>query len=496
MKNLRQKVVGILLLAVSFVFAQTTSSPWVISVGMHGVNNHIDANGTNGQATNYSNYKFMPPPTRLSVARNLNKFLVADVQLSLGSIPNEVVNLQEIFFMSFIPGIQYKLTSLWDNENHFFDPYLRFGSGLLFHDYSILPAHFGIPQSKSHFVVSLGIGSNFWFTPKFGANIQLEYVPTPADNSATPDYFQVSASVAFRFGKTDSDGDGVPDNLDRCPKVPGPVETNGCPDLDGDGVPDIDDMCPTVFGPPENAGCPWPDTDGDGVPNHIDKCPNVFGPPENAGCPWPDADGDGVPDHLDKCPNIPGIKEYEGCPQPQQRRQPQRQQQTPIEQNYGHLYSDTQAYDGYDTTNDDKLTDLFSGILFDTDSWVIKSKSLPYLDAIAIMLKDSRNENFLITGHTDTVGDEVYNIMLAKKRIETVVRILAGKGVNVERLRYKIVGSKEAIYTPNAPHKLRLADRKVVVRRITNINEWNSYDRIKYELKFLEQSNSSNRYRR
>ncbi len=54
----------------------------------------------------------------------------------------------------------------------------------------------------------------------------------------------------------DRDGDGVPDDQDRCPDDPGPKELEGCPDRDGDGVPDIDDKCPDEPGPAQNDGCP------------------------------------------------------------------------------------------------------------------------------------------------------------------------------------------------------------------------------------------------
>ena len=57
-------------------------------------------------------------------------------------------------------------------------------------------------------------------------------------------------------GCLDSDGDGVADNIDLCPKVAGPTATNGCPDTDNDGLTDNVDQCPTVAGPKENNGCP------------------------------------------------------------------------------------------------------------------------------------------------------------------------------------------------------------------------------------------------
>jgi outer membrane protein OmpA-like peptidoglycan-associated protein len=55
-------------------------------------------------------------------------------------------------------------------------------------------------------------------------------------------------------------------------------------DRDGDGVPDDVDKCPDEPGPKENQGCPDKDTDGDGIPDRLDKCPLEFGPPPD-GCP-------------------------------------------------------------------------------------------------------------------------------------------------------------------------------------------------------------------
>ena len=61
------------------------------------------------------------------------------------------------------------------------------------------------------------------------------------------------------------------------------------------------------------------DSDKDGVPDDLDKCP---GTPagvavDKDGCPL-DSDKDGVPDYLDKCPGTPaGVKvDKDGCPEP------------------------------------------------------------------------------------------------------------------------------------------------------------------------------------
>jgi OmpA-OmpF porin, OOP family len=90
--------------------------------------------------------------------------------------------------------------------------------------------------------------------------------------------------------------------------------------------------------PPEieqEAAAPMPveppaDTDGDGVPDSVDKCPGTLpgvkvdkhGCPEVKEVPKPvdgDGDSDGVPDSSDRCPNTPkGVKvDANGCPEPE-----------------------------------------------------------------------------------------------------------------------------------------------------------------------------------
>lgn len=68
---------------------------------------------------------------------------------------------------------------------------------------------------------------------------------------------QINGSVA-PVGD-DMDGDGIPDEIDRCPDLAGDARWDGCPDSDGDGVPDHKDACPelasaTPDGCPEQAG--------------------------------------------------------------------------------------------------------------------------------------------------------------------------------------------------------------------------------------------------
>ena len=279
MKNLKLGISALALTLASTAFAQTTSNPWVIGVGAHGVNHMGVANGgvdkvfdNFDQVFTLNNYTITPPLSKLTIARNLNKYFVLDWQTSVGNIDNKRFDMGKEFFLQTGLGLQFKFAGLW-NEESWFDPYARVGANYLRHDYSgltfprydnandVLRGTYNsddVTGKANHFSAAAGLGANLWLTKNFGFNLQGDYVSTPGNNSNVADFWQASASLMFRFGNTDRDKDGIKDKDDRCPDTPGLPEFQGCPDTDGDGIPDIDDACPTVPGPVENNGCPWP----------------------------------------------------------------------------------------------------------------------------------------------------------------------------------------------------------------------------------------------
>ena len=309
MKNLKLGISALALTLASTAFAQTTSNPWVIGVGAHGVNHMGVANGgvdkvfdNFDQVFTLNNYTITPPLSKLTVARNLNKYFVLDWQTSVGNVDNKRFAMGKEFFLQTGLGLQFKFASLW-NEESWFDPYARLGANYLRHDYSGLTFprtdlandelrgtynSDDVTGKANHFTAAAGLGANLWLTKNFGLNLQGDYVPTPGNNSNVADFWQASASLMFRFGNTDKDKDGIKDKDDACPDVPGLAQFQGCPDTDGDGVADKDDNCKEVAGPVENNGCPWPDTDGDGVLDKDDACPTVAGLAQYNCCPKSD----------------------------------------------------------------------------------------------------------------------------------------------------------------------------------------------------------------
>ncbi len=234
----------------------------------------------------------------------------------------------------------------------------------------------------------------------------------------------------------DSDGDGVPDYLDKCPGTPQGVrvDADGCPlDSDGDGVTDDKDKCPDT---PQGVavdidGCPK-DSDGDGVPDYKDKCPNtpkeIIGFVDEHGCPK-DTDGDGILDYKDECPTIKGVPENKGCP--------------PVKKEVLKVFKQA-----------------LHGIQFDTAKSTIKPVSFGVLKLIVDIMKNNPDYNLIIAGHTDSQGNDDYNMNLSEKRAAAVRQYLINNGVSADRLQSKGYGETRPVAT-NATAKGRAQNRRV-----------------------------------
>jgi outer membrane protein OmpA-like peptidoglycan-associated protein len=221
------------------------------------------------------------------------------------------------------------------------------------------------------------------------------------------------AGLELFNGCPDTDGDGLKDSDDLCPEVAGPKENQGCPDTDNDGIFDYLDGCPTEAGPEENRGCPWPDTDGDGLLDKDDRCPYNAGPPENDGCPYTDTDGDGIIDKDDECVNTPGPLENKGCP----------------------------------VIDIEILKRAFDALQFETSKAVIKEESKESLTDLATYLVDNPDFRLKIAGHTDSQGAAQANLILSKKRAESVRDFLESRGVAADRMIVQYFGEEQPIAT-------------------------------------------------
>ncbi len=112
-------------------------------------------------------------------------------------------------------------------------------------------------------------------------------------------------------------------------------------------------------------------------------------------------------------------------------------------------------------------------LTFDTDSAYVSQTQVEYLADIAGGMLDVIDEDpsavFLVEGHTDAVGGEVYNLTLSDRRADTVARILVeAYGVPAENL--VVQGYGEEYLKIDTPYDER-ENRRVTVRNITPLLE-------------------------
>lgn len=101
------------------------------------------------------------------------------------------------------------------------------------------------------------------------------------------------------------------------------------------------------------------------------------------------------------------------------------------------------------------------GILFDTDSDIIKPESGPVIKQIARGLDSNPNLKLMIEGHTDSVGDAAHNLDLSKRRAEAVRAVLIGQfNIDASRLSATGLGSTKPVDSNDTPQG-RAQNRRV-----------------------------------
>lgn len=83
---------------------------------------------------------------------------------------------------------------------------------------------------------------------------------------------------------------------------------------------------------------------------------------------------------------------------------------------------------------------VLNNIFFRTDHYTLEPESYPELDKLAGFLAENPGLHVEISGHTDNVGSDDYNLQLSGKRAGSVYDYLVGKGIDVGRMAYKGYG--------------------------------------------------------
>lgn len=171
------------------------------------------------------------------------------------------------------------------------------------------------------------------------------------------------------------------------------------------------------------------DSDGDKVLDSRDMCPGTPMGTEvdSKGCALAkigDADGDGVIDVADACPDsMAGMAvDVTGCLVDQ--------------------------------------TATLKGVRFETGSAKLTPDARKVLDEVGRTLKSQTKLAADISGHTDDVGNDAYNLILSQQRAESVRQYLIGRGVAAERLTADGYGETKPVADNQTPEG-RDANRRV-----------------------------------
>jgi len=241
-----------------------------------------------------------------------------------------------------------------------------------------------------------GLGAKYRITDNVSFRTELSHIITFGNSDFNVNY-EFNHNLAFTFGlsfsfytvpkglkKADSDGDGVPDDLDLCSD--------------------------SSFGVlVDETGCAL-DNDSDGIDDYNDKCPQT---PEGAlvdsrGCPI-DSDGDGLFDYEDNCPDTkPNVRvDNQGCAK---------------------KYS--------------KTIRLNLNIHFDNNKTNLKPEHYKNLKKLGYLLKKYPDSKAIIESHTDSIGPAGYNLNLSQKRAENIIKYLVTQ-LNIDSSRLEPVGYGE-----------------------------------------------------
>lgn len=108
-----------------------------------------------------------------------------------------------------------------------------------------------------------------------------------------------------------------------------------------------------------------------------------------------------------------------------------------------------------------------SGILFDVNSDKIKPESYGVLKDIATVLKENEDVKVKIVGHTDSDGEDSFNMTLSAKRAASVKNTLASEfGIKANRMTTEGKGESEPVSPNNTP------EGKANNRRVEFIKLW------------------------
>jgi outer membrane protein OmpA-like peptidoglycan-associated protein len=105
--------------------------------------------------------------------------------------------------------------------------------------------------------------------------------------------------------------------------------------------------------------------------------------------------------------------------------------------------------------------ETFEAPYFDFDKATLRPLGYEKCDRIAAAVK-TKSTRLRVTGYTDSIGSEAYNLRLGERRAESVERCLVERGVGADRITVRSLGEADPVAS-NATEDGRQKNRRVEV---------------------------------
>ena len=337
----------------------------------------------------------------ISISKLISKSFYLGIEMSINDI-KKIEGQQKIDFPYYSGEVFVRKTF---NNKKRLRPFVKSGFGISGIDRGLFGDSIPFSQYFSK-TLSPSFGAQFRITNHIGIEVSSSF--NKALDKKGISHLRHNFSVYLGLGDTDKDRDGIINRKDKCPKIPGDPEFNGCPDTDGDGIPDPEDKCPEISGELVNNGCPEAEDLSD----------------EN------------------KTLDDENLKTQIGTESPTISDNISSIDQQSSEDKLGALEDEKISKT---TLPDEQMLIYFPA----NSSKVLGKTTIKKLKIVVSTLLNQMDLKVLLEGHSSNDGDFTINLNLSQQRANIVKDFLIGEGVESNRISVNALGEDEPIFDNN-----------------------------------------------
>ena len=459
---LKTYIIISLLLFCTNSFSQYNENKWIISASFDAVDLYptgikTDApyypqGGIFEDLFNVSDHWNFGGPS-VSISKLIYKGLYFGTELSINKIKK--IEGQDNFDYTFYGGQVFLKKTFYSTKKA--RPFLKLGYGISGIDRGLFGDTIPFSQYFSK-TLSPGFGVHFRITNNFGFEISSSFNKAIDFGGIT--HLRHKAAIYIGIGDRDRDGDGIINRKDKCPKIPGLPEFNGCPDTDSDGIPDLEDKCPNDPGVKLNNGCPEKD-------EALDE--NNLMPDKNKELQLgvvSSTFSKNTTNTKEESGNQEVLAENNSMPNKNKELQPE-VVSSAFSKNTTNTKQESNNQISKDISNIsfliNKKLDENRIIYFPAGSIkILGKKNLVKLRGIIKLITNQKDLKVLLEGHSSDDGDSLSNLELSRDRAIIIKQTLIDLGTDPGRIKIKALGEEEPIFDNKSTNSDRF-NRSVLI---------------------------------